>query len=233
MATENALNSAPALRLKASLNPFTVLELETLDLNAIRQDLTVRLEQAPQLLKRAPVVIQLPALPITLEKAQQLIALLKELELIPIGLRHSKQSDSENEPDAHLLAEALKLPFVKESNKEAAKAVKRNPPMVLKTPVRSGQQVVNPEGDLIVFGNVGQGAEVLAAGSIHVYGTLHGRALAGIRGDTDATITCMKLQSELFAIAGQFQVSEDMATEHWQQTAHISLRDGRLIIESD
>jgi len=105
--------------------------------------------------------------------------------------------------------------------------------MVLKTPVRSGQQVVNPEGDLIVFGNVGQGAEVLAAGSIHVYGTLHGRALAGIRGDADATITCMKLQSELFAIAGQFQVSEDMATKHWQQTAHISLRDGRLIIESD
>jgi len=233
MATESALNNAPALRLKASLHPFTVLELDTLDLAAIKQDLRVRLKQAPQLLLRAPVVIQLPAQPVTIDKAKQLIDLLKQLELIPIGLRHSKQAEENNLHDADLLAEALKLPFVKESNKEAAKASKRNPPMVVKTPVRSGQQVVNPDGDLIVFGNVGQGAEVLAAGNVHVYGTLHGRALAGIRGDNGATITCMKLQSELFAIAGQFQVSEDMANKHWQQTAHISLRDGRLIIESD
>lgn len=237
MATESVLNNAPALRLKASLHPFTVLELDTLDLNIIHRDLAQRLKQAPQLLLHAPVVIQLPAQPITLEKAQGLIHTLKTLSFIPIGLRHSQQNEQASEVDLTPLAEALKLPFIKESakesSKESTKAVPSKPPMLVKNPVRSGQQVVNPEGDLVIFGNVGQGAEVLAAGNIHVYGTLHGRALAGIRGNKQATISCMKLQSELFAIAGQFQVSEDMAASHWQQTAHICLRDGRLIIESD
>jgi len=237
MATESALNTAPALRLKASLHPFTVLELDTLDIESIRQDLLKRLEQAPQLLLRAPVVIQLPNQPVSLELGQQLVDMLKALELIPIGLRYSKPADGDNSADSSLLADALNLPFVKESNKDSTKESSKTPisqpPMVVKHPVRSGQQVVNPDGDLIIFGNVGQGAEVLAAGHIHVYGTLHGRALAGIKGNQDATITCLKLQSELFAIAGQFQVSEDMASQHWQQTAHICLRDGRLIIESD
>jgi len=234
MAPQSALNTAPVLRLKASLHPFTVLELASLDLEAIRQDLTLRLQQAPQLLLGAPVVVQLPAMPITIEKAQELIDSLRALKLIPIGLRHGQGDDNQG---ASALAEALQLPLIKDSGKDGAKDSNKNaqrkPPKVVTTPVRSGQQVVNPEGDLIVFGNVGQGAEVLATGSIHVYGTLHGRALAGIRGDTSATITCQKLQSELFAIAGQFQVSEDMASHHWQQTSHICLQDGRLIIQSD
>jgi septum site-determining protein MinC len=92
--------------------------------------------------------------------------------------------------------------------------------------------MINPNGDLIIFGNVGQGAEVLASGSIHIYGTLYGRALAGINGDINATITCQKLESELLAIAGQYQVSDDLASEHWQKTCHIHLKDERLIIES-
>lgn len=234
MAPQSALTSAPVLRLKASLHPFTVLELVSLDLDAISQDLTHRLQQAPQLLLGAPVVVQLPAVPVTIEKAQTLIARLRALKLIPIGLRHAQGEDNQA---AQSLAQALQLPLIRDSSKdnqrESKKGAQRKPPKVVMTPVRSGQQVVNPEGDLIVFGNVGQGAEVLATGSIYIYGTLHGRALAGIRGDTSATITCQKLQSELLAIAGQFQVSEDMATSHWQQTSHICLQDGRLIIQSD
>jgi len=94
------------------------------------------------------------------------------------------------------------------------------------------QQAINPDGDLVIIGNVGQGAEVLAAGSIHIYGTLYGRALAGIKGDTSASITCQKLESELLAIAGQYQVSDDLAGEHRQKTCHVYLQDERLIIES-
>ncbi len=97
---------------------------------------------------------------------------------------------------------------------------------------RSGQQVVNPDGDLVILGNVGQGAEVLASGSIHIHGTLYGRALAGIQGDQQASISCHKLEAELFSIAGQYQVSEDMNNEHWQKTCYIHMQDGRLILQS-
>ena len=50
-------------------------------------------------------------------------------------------------------------------------------------PVRSGQQVYARGGDLVVTKLVANGAEVIADGSIHVYGALRGRALAGAQGD--------------------------------------------------
>ena len=75
--------------------------------------------------------------------------------------------------------------------------------------MRSGQQVYSP-GDLIVLAGVSPGAELLAEGHIHVYGPLRGRALAGLRGNTQARIYCRALEAELIAVAGCFQVAEDI-----------------------
>ncbi|MFY0640399.1 MAG: septum site-determining protein MinC [Bermanella sp.] len=220
-----ARNTTPVLQLKASLHPFTLLQLDSLDIPAIQFDLQQRLAKAPQLLKNAPVVIALPNQPISLEWSESLIETLKKLGFIPVGLRC--------EQDQHLVAEHLNLPLFNDSPKsQKAVTPTPQPAKFVKQAVRSGQQVINSNGDLVVFGNVGQGAEVLASGSIHIYGTLYGRALAGINGDTSASITCLKLESELLAIAGQYQVSDDLASEHWQKTCHVHLKDERLIIES-
>ncbi len=220
-----ARNSQPVLQLKASLHPFTLLQLDSLDLSAIAWDLEQRLAKAPQLLKNAPIVIELPSQPISLEWSEQLISLLKALGFIPVGLRCDQAQ--------HSVAEHLQLPLFNESTKNTKTAAKQaQPAKLVKQAVRSGQQVINPDGDLVIFGNVGQGAEVLASGSIHIYGTLYGRALAGINGDQTASISCQKLASELLAIAGQYQVSDDLASEHWQKTCHIQLKDECLIIQS-
>ncbi|GAA6135683.1 septum site-determining protein MinC [Oceaniserpentilla sp. 4NH20-0058] len=220
-----AKQSTAAFQLKASLHPFTVLQLDTQDTSAIVSDLQQRLAKAPQLLKNAPIVIELPNQPISLEWSEELITELKVLGFIPVGLRCQQEQ--------HKVAEHLNLPLFNDSPKaNKTKPPQSTPAKLVKQAVRSGQQVINPEGDLVVFGNVGQGAEVLASGSIHIYGTLYGRALAGINGDTTASITCQKLESELLAIAGQYQVSEDVANEHRQQTCHIFLKDERLIIQS-
>lgn len=223
-----ARRTAPVLQLKASLHPFTLLQLESLDLAAISFDLKQRLAKAPQLLKNAPVVIELPSQPISLEWSAQLIEELRSLGFIPVGLRCDQ--------DQHKVAEHLNLPLFNDSPK-TPKAQKTSAPAqqstkFVKQAIRSGQQMIQPNGDLVIFGNVGQGAEVLASGSIHIYGTLYGRALAGIQGDTRASITCQKLESELLSIAGQYQVSDDLASEHWQKTCHIHLKDERLILES-
>ena len=98
--------------------------------------------------------------------------------------------------------------------------------------VRSGQQEVNAEGDIVVLGNVGQGAEVLATGNVHIHGNLYGRALAGIKGDENTVISCHNMQAELVAIAGQYQVSDDMDSAHWEKSAFISLKSGSLNIQS-
>ncbi|GGD38263.1 septum site-determining protein MinC [Pseudoxanthomonas indica] len=87
------------------------------------------------------------------------------------------------------------------------------PGLVQKTPVRSGQQLYADNRDLTVLSTVGAGAEVIADGSIHVYGPLRGRALAGAQGNTDARIFCREFHAELVAIAGHYKVIEEVPKE--------------------
>lgn len=84
------------------------------------------------------------------------------------------------------------------------------PSLLVEAPIRSGQTVVFPKGDVIVVGSVGSGAEVIAGGSIHIYGTLRGRAVAGMLGDSKARIFCRRLEAELLAIDGMYRTADDM-----------------------
>jgi septum site-determining protein MinC len=61
-----------------------------------------------------------------------------------------------------------------------------------------------------VVGSVASGAEIVAGGSIHIYGTLRGRAMAGTTGNASARIFCRKLEAELIAIDGFYKTAEDM-----------------------
>jgi septum site-determining protein MinC len=82
--------------------------------------------------------------------------------------------------------------------------------LLLDSPVRSGQSVVFPEGDVTVLGSVGSGAEIVAGGSIHIYGTLRGRAMAGVNGNPSARIFCQRIEAELLAIDGYYQTAEEL-----------------------
>ena len=81
--------------------------------------------------------------------------------------------------------------------------------MVVERPVRSGQQIYARERDLVVVGDVSPGAEVIADGHVHVYGTLGGRAIAGARGRRDAAIFALGLRAELVAVCGIYRTFED------------------------
>ncbi len=81
--------------------------------------------------------------------------------------------------------------------------------MVVERPVRSGQQVYARDRDLVVVGDVSPGAEVIADGHVHVYGTLAGRAIAGARGRRDAAIFTLELRAELVAVCGIYRTFED------------------------
>jgi len=99
------------------------------------------------------------------------------------------------------------------------------PPMLLDKPVRSGQQVYAKGCDLIVTANVGEGAEVIADGNIHIYGSLRGRALAGAQGDHSARIFCQKLEAELVSIAGSFKLKDSINENVLGKPVHICLKD--------
>jgi septum site-determining protein MinC len=101
--------------------------------------------------------------------------------------------------------------------------------LLLDSPVRSGQYVEHLEGDVIIIGSVASGAEVVAGGSIHIYGTLRGRAIAG-SGDPRARIFCRKLEAELLAIDGLYMTADDMAPVLRGHSVQVRLDGDSLMI---
>ncbi|WP_150526705.1 septum site-determining protein MinC [Roseibium sediminis] len=103
--------------------------------------------------------------------------------------------------------------------------------LVVSEPVRSGQRIMHPDGDVTIIGAVSSGAEVIAGGSIHIYGALRGRALAGVSGDEHARIYCSKLDAELVSINGLYKVADDFDETVMNAPAHIRCENDALIFE--
>ncbi|HEY7664923.1 MAG TPA: septum site-determining protein MinC [Xanthobacteraceae bacterium] len=102
--------------------------------------------------------------------------------------------------------------------------------LLIENPIRSGQSVIFPHGDVTVLGSVASGAEIVAGGSIHVYGALRGRAMAGSTGDTRARIFCSKNEAELVSIDGYYRTAEEMDATLRSRPAQCWLNDRVLSI---
>jgi septum site-determining protein MinC len=115
---------------------------------------------------------------------------------------------------------------------EAAQPPQRQEPssLLLESPIRSGQSVIFPYGDVTVLGSVASGAEIVAGGSIHVYGTLRGRAMAGSMGNARARIFCSKNEAELISIDGYYRTAEQIDTSLRGRPAQCWLQDRVLSI---
>lgn len=128
-------------------------------------------------------------------------------------------------PPADVKEPAAEIPAAEESAAGTGKSI------LITEPVRSGQSIMNADGDVTVIGSVGSGAEVIAGGSIHIYGALRGRALAGVSGNEQARIFCSKLDAELVAINGMYKVADDFDRNHLQSAMQIRLEQESLIFE--
>jgi len=153
----------------------------------------------------------------------------KSVETKPVEIDPEPESDSNSEAEAQSEPESEQEETT-ESNKNPEPAAK--PVKIIKRAVRSGQQIYAPGGDLIIIGSVGAGSEILADGNIHVYGTLRGRALAGVRGDNTANIFCNNLQAELCSITGIYLLSDDLPQDKMGTSVQIYLEDEKLQIDS-
>jgi septum site-determining protein MinC len=132
---------------------------------------------------------------------------LSRAELVALVLKLQARPAAAPEPAAEPPAAAEAAPD--EEAVAAAAPPARPAGLVIDASVRSGQTINFPEGDVTVIGSVGSGAEIVAGGSIHVYGTLRGRAIAGTSGDQTARIFCQDLDAELLSIDGRYRVAEN------------------------
>lgn len=176
---------------------------------------------------RRPVVLDITGLEIDRAQLRELVDKLGERHVRIMGIEGARPSllDADLPPamsdgrpasdfEAPAQAESTK-PVASEPAAEvvasvAPQPVKAAPSIVVTEPVRSGQSLIFTEGDVTILGSVASGAEVIAGGSIHIYGTLRGRAMAGTMGNAAARIFCRKLEAELIAIDGYYKTAEDL-----------------------
>ena len=217
------------------------LRVRTLDVERLGAEMRDRVARAPKLFERAAVIVDFGGLPGTpdVATARALLIALRDAGVIPIALAWGSGDNerlavelglpllakfrAQYEPAADASVGGASAPTVgaeapptkKAAPAPAAPAVKpaADIGMVHTAPIRSGQQIYADQRDLTVLGTVGAGAEVIADGSIHIYGALRGRALAGARDNDKARIFCREVHAELVAIAGHYKVMEDLPAE--------------------
>ncbi|MGQ3891037.1 septum site-determining protein MinC [Legionella sp. CNM-4043-24] len=203
-----------AFKLKGRLYTFTVLQLLATDRSAFIRQLDDIITKAPRLLHNTPVVLDCSAVQDQELDLDGFCQSMRAHNLFPVAVQGAS-------PFLSTLAHANGLavlhassthdkPMLEEPLPELPQhhSVEGHSTKMFTTPIRSGQQVVSKEGDLVIAASVSHGAELLADGNIHVYGALRGRALAGISGDRSARIFCQSLDAELVSIAGFYRLSD-------------------------
>ena len=256
MAAATPVDYEQAGELKFGQVGIANLRVRTLDPQRLAAEMADRVQRAPKLFARAAVVIDFGGLSRCPDAAEAsaLVEALRGAGVMPVALAYGTSA-------IEALSQAIGLPLLakfrasyeRDGEAEAAPAPPRKaaaaaaepaapapvaapaprgePGLVHLHPVRSGQQVYAQERDLTVCATVGAGAEVIADGSIHVYGALRGRALAGAGGLASARIFCREFHAELVAVAGHYKVLEEIPKELLGKAVQIWLENDKLRIE--
>jgi septum site-determining protein MinC len=249
--------------LEGMVSTVTVLRLLTTDVAVIKRALLNKVEQMPGFFQDAPVALDLSALEGTDDDAEgegeaprreidlvALASMLRELKLVPVGVRGLREARRTQARVAGLgsirgtgrkavkpkavQAQAQAKPAERRSEPERPKppavAEGSAPALLLRTPLRSGQVVYAEQCDAVVLAPVNAGAELIADGNIHVYGALRGRALAGAHGNEEARIFCKSLEADLVAIAGCYLRADEIPEARRGKPAQIYLENDKLIV---
>ena len=219
---------------KGSSFTLSVLHLTDTDPQQIKELLSSKVAQAPQFFQSAPLVVNIEELEITpdFDEIKQII---EDEGFVLVGVSGAQDEQTREAAKQAGLAVMTAGRSV-ESAEPAARQETPAEPVITATRVhhgnvRSGQQIYAPGGSLVIIGSVGNGAEVIADDSIHIYGALRGRALAGARGNQQARIYCQQLEPELISIAGTYQVNDALPTEMVNKDVFIRLEQNKLIFD--
>src|SRR5215475_10595406 len=171
------------------------------------QEIDATIARSPGFFVGRPVVIDLSSVDLSQSGIAHLLTSLQERNIRVLGIEGVEEARLT--PSMPPMLSGGRSCVVEPSAPKKAES-KQPSSLLLENPVRSGQTVIFPDGDVTVLGSVGSGAEVVAGGSIHVYGALRGRAMAGVNGYSNARIFCQKIEAELLAIDGFYQTADDI-----------------------
>jgi len=219
-------------QIKGGLFTLSVLQLHSIDFILLNEVLEAKKNINPNYFKLAiPIVIDVKNLNIeniynlNFKKLKEVLFLYK---IYPVGFKGISERYIQKYIQNH------GYPILNSNqyfSLEKKKYYQKNS-LIITDPVRSGQQIYAKNRDLIITNNVSPGSELFSDGHIHVYGTLKGRALAGINGNTSARIFCNKLEAELVSISGHYKIFENSHNFRTIKLIQFYLKNGKLIMSS-
>ncbi|QCI18867.1 septum site-determining protein MinC [Buchnera aphidicola] len=240
-----------SIEIKGSNFTLLVLYIKSNNIDLINQSLNEKIQEYPHFFKNAPVILNVSHLSlneINWKKIREVIIShnffivgvtgckdnhFKKIIInsgLPVLLEGKKIENTEKSVNQDINFFYNKHNFENIVNKKTTK--KTNRTHIINTPVRSGQKIYAKYSDLIVINNVSAGAELVADGNIHIYGTVRGRVLAGANGDITSNIFCTALFAELLSISGQYWLSDQIPLKFIGKSAQIYLSNKVLTINS-
>ncbi len=173
-------------------------------------EIDATIARSPGFFVGKPIVLDLSAVDLSRPAISHLLLSLEKRNVRVLGIEGVEASVlASNMPPLLAGGRSCVVPQPNQDKGEAVAAPAPPTSLLLDHPIRSGQSIVFPDGDVTVVGSVSSGAEIVAGGSIHIYGTLRGRAMAGINGNSAARIWCQKIEAELLAIDGFYRTAEE------------------------
>lgn len=196
----------------------TFLKIDSLDINQVSNELLSLTASAPNLLNSLPLILDCRINDaVNPETVNDFFKHLNQLDLNIVGLIDNEIINNVQAP----------WPIIAGSKKEKAKSIANLKTKVIEHRVRSGEIIEANDAHLIILGSVGSGAEIYASGNIYVYGSLHGRAFAGMNGALDAFIVAQSIEAEMLAIAGIYTINQD-SNQNYNGYLKVYLEDSSL-----
>ncbi|MCK5769376.1 septum site-determining protein MinC [Algiphilus sp.] len=224
----NDVDNSTATEVKGMMLPVTRVRMTARGASDTVADFRAWAESLPEMMRAMPIVLDAAHH----TACSSLLEVAREHGLSVLGVADGKLAPTASAAGLAVLSEEMLMagraggarrpapePEAAPAPAEAVPAPEHPPATggsaarVVHAQVRSGQQVYADGADLVVLGTVSPGAEVIADGHIHIYGSLRGRAIAGARGDTRARIFCRRFEPELVACAGVYDVAEKLRPE--------------------
>lgn len=216
------------IEIKGSLFTFFVVRILSADTEQFAHDFRLWVQKSPGFLSSAPVVLQ-PSLACSLSHPElmSIMDILRNAGCFPIGIITTDEKTVAASKECGL-ALISKDPQKKAQSDRVSASAKVIPAQIVNHAVRSGQQLYAKNRDLIVLGSVNHGAEVVADGNIHIYGSLRGKALAGAAGFEQSCIFVRDFSPQMVAIAGYYKNLDEIPPEFLEKAVQSSLVNSQL-----
>ena len=178
-------------------------------------DLDATLERSKSFFTGHAVALDLSAVSLSPNGIAHLVASLEERNIRVLGIEGVEPIEAAGLPPVLRGGRGtqdldLREPEPTPAAETAPRGREQPASLLIEEPVRSGQSVAFVEGDITVLGSVASGAEIIAGGSIHIYGTLRGQAMAGVTGNRRARIFCHRFEAELLAIGSYYKTADEI-----------------------